>query len=64
MTQKPLLPLLFESASKCLADPRFTPGETIGSVIGSPLGPYGAFVGGTLGRAAETRLSEWILKDI
>lgn len=58
MSQQDLLPLAFESACRYLADPVTTPGELVGGVVGSTCGPWGAFVGGTLGRMIERKLSD------
>lgn len=55
MSQKRLVQLALDSASKYLTHPP-TPGEVIGGVIGSPYGPLGSFLGGTVGRMVERRL--------
>lgn len=46
--------LALESAARTAFDPRFTPGELLGGVLGSSFGPVGSFVGGTLGRIMES----------
>ncbi len=58
MTEKSLIPLALEAASQCLIDPVTTPGELVGGVLGSAYGPFGAFVGGTVGRMLEKKFTE------
>lgn len=48
--------LALDSANRYLTDPQTTPGELIGSTLGSGYGPVGAFLGGTLGRIVERKL--------
>jgi len=52
------LPLALESANQYLNDSNTSPGELIGGTIGSTYGPIGAFVGGTVGRMVESKLSD------
>ncbi|HEY8098587.1 MAG TPA: hypothetical protein VIE65_21180 [Methylobacter sp.] len=52
------LPLALESANQYLNDSNTSPGELIGGMIGSTYGPIGAFVGGTVGRMVERKLSD------
>lgn len=52
----PLHHLALDSANRYLTDPVSTPGELIGSAVGSRFGPFGAFLGGTLGRVVERKL--------
>lgn len=49
-----ILLLAAESATKTICDPRTTPGELVGGVLGSSFGPVGFAVGGTVGRMLET----------
>ncbi len=58
MTHDGLLPLALESAARTALDSRFTPGELLGGVLGSHFGPLGSFVGGTLGRMVEARVTD------
>jgi hypothetical protein len=58
MTHDGWLPLALESAARTAFDPRFTPGELLGGVLGSSFGPIGSFVGGTLGRMMEARVTD------
>jgi len=51
------LPLALESANHYLNESNTSPGELIGGMIGSSYGPIGAFVGGTVGRMVESKLS-------
>lgn len=50
--------LAIRSATRYVCDPRPSPGELVGGVLGSSFGPVGAMVGGTLGRMVESHLSE------
>ncbi|MGZ4954256.1 MAG: hypothetical protein ACXV8Q_04010 [Methylobacter sp.] len=58
MSQKELLPLALDSAQRCLNDPTITPGELVGSALGSAYGPLGSFLGGTVGRMLESHWSD------
>ena len=55
---KSLTSITVESAGHVLLNPIPSIGETLGGFLGTPFGPVGYFVGGTLGRVAETLLSE------
>ncbi|MGZ5049963.1 MAG: hypothetical protein ACXWF8_07935 [Methylobacter sp.] len=56
MTEQKLIPLALDSAGKYLTDPP-TLGEVIGGVIGSIYGPLGSFMGGTVARMVEKKLT-------
>ena len=58
MSEQKLIPLALESATHYLTGAPLSPGQLIGGVIGSSLGVWGAFVGGTVGRMVERKWSD------